>query len=119
MYYIIGADQKQYGPVPAEEVRKWIAEGRADAQTRAQAEGGGEWKPLAFFPEFAEALVAKARAAGTSPPKLGAAEADKLAAEIMGRDYHLDLGDCFSRSWNLLQNNFWLLAGATALIFVI
>jgi len=119
MYYIIGADQKQYGPVPAEEVRKWIAEGRADGQTQAQAEGGGEWKPLAFFPEFAEALAAKARAAGMSPPKLGAAEADKLAAEIVDRDYGLDLGDCFSRSWSLLQNNFWLLVGATALIFVI
>jgi len=37
MYTIIGGDQKQYGPVTAEELRRWIAEGRADAQTQVLA----------------------------------------------------------------------------------
>ena len=39
MYRIIGADGREYGPIPAEQLRQWIREGRADAQTRARAEG--------------------------------------------------------------------------------
>jgi hypothetical protein len=53
MYKIVGADQKEYGPVTAGELRQWIADGRADAQTLTQAEGSTEWKPLGTFPEFA------------------------------------------------------------------
>ena len=53
MYKIIGADQKQYGPVSADEVRQWIAEGRANGQTLIQAEGQADWRPLSSFPEFA------------------------------------------------------------------
>ena len=53
MYKIIGADQKEYGPVNAEELKQWIREGRANAQTRVQAEGSAEWRPLGTFPEFA------------------------------------------------------------------
>lgn len=55
MFKIIGADQKEYGPVSADELRKWISEGRANAQTLVQAEGG-PWKPLSTFPEFAANL---------------------------------------------------------------
>src|SRR3989441_3799556 len=119
MYKIIGADQREYGPVPVEQVRKWIAEGRANAQTKTWSESGSEWKTLADFPEFAEALRAQGAVAHPSPPKIGALDADKLAAEIIARDYRVDIGDCFSRSWNLVRDNFWLLAGATAIALVI
>jgi hypothetical protein len=56
MYKIIGADQKEYGPVSAEQIRQWIAEGRVNGQTRAQAADGTEWKTVADFPEFAGLL---------------------------------------------------------------
>ena len=52
MYKIIGADGQQYGPVSAEELRAWIAAGRANAHTMTQAEGSPDWKPLANYPEF-------------------------------------------------------------------
>jgi GYF domain 2 len=52
MYRIIGADGNQYGPISAEQLRQWIAEGRANAQTKVLAEGTTEWKPLSEFPEF-------------------------------------------------------------------
>src|SRR5437660_824339 len=52
MYKIIGADGKQYGPISTEQLRQWIAEGRANAQTKVLAEGTTEWKPLSEFPEF-------------------------------------------------------------------
>src|SRR5437016_6821462 len=119
MYKIIGADRNDYGPVPAEQVRKWIAEGRADTQTKVRAEDAGEWKPLSDFPEFADALAARVPATRTAPPKIGAMDAEQLAAEIIARDYRVDIGDCFSRSWNLVRDNFWLLLGATAVALVI
>lgn len=52
MYKIIGADQKEYGPITADQVRQWIAEGRANGQTLARLDDG-PWKALATFPEFA------------------------------------------------------------------
>ena len=57
MYKLIGADQKEYGPVSADDVRAWIAEGRANGQTLARFEGG-PWKPLSTFPEFVSSLGA-------------------------------------------------------------
>jgi hypothetical protein len=53
MYKILGADGRQYGPVNAEQLRRWIVEGRANAQTQTLAEGAAEWKPLGSLPEFA------------------------------------------------------------------
>jgi hypothetical protein len=56
MYKIIGADQKEYGPVSADQIRQWIAEGRANGQTKVQAAGAAEWKSVAEVAELAGAL---------------------------------------------------------------
>ncbi len=56
MYKIIGADQKEYGPVSAEQLRQWITEGRVNAQTRVQAADATEWKTMAEVPEFSDVL---------------------------------------------------------------
>jgi hypothetical protein len=53
MYKIIGADGREYGPVTGGQLRQWIAEGRANAQTWILAPGAPEWKPLGALPEFA------------------------------------------------------------------
>jgi hypothetical protein len=39
MYKIIGADGKEYGPITADQLRAWIVEGRANAQTKVLMEG--------------------------------------------------------------------------------
>ena len=57
MYKIVGADGKQYGPITADQVREWIAEGRADAQTQVFVEGQTDWTTLGQLPEFAPALA--------------------------------------------------------------
>jgi len=59
MYKIVGADSRVYGPVPAEQIQKWIAEGRANAQTQTLAEGAPAWKPLSSLPEFAQYFTAQ------------------------------------------------------------
>ena len=126
MYRIIGIDGRQYGPVTAEQVREWIAGGRVNGQTSVQPEGGTEWKPLAGFPEFADALAAKAASAAPSPgvpPTLAApppaTNADALAADIVARDYRLDIGSCLSRGWDLVMRHFWLLVGASFVLGLI
>jgi len=65
MYRIIGADGNQYGPISTEQLRQWIAEGRANAQTKVLAEGTTEWKSLSEFPEF---FASAPGAAGAPPP---------------------------------------------------
>ncbi|MGA2854569.1 MAG: DUF4339 domain-containing protein, partial [Verrucomicrobiota bacterium] len=57
MYIIIGGDGKEHGPVSGEEMRKWIAEGRLNAQTLAKAEGDVAFRPLSAFSEFADIFV--------------------------------------------------------------
>lgn len=56
MYKIIGADQKEYGPISADQLRQWMTEGRANGQTKVQAAGATEWKTMAELPEFAGLL---------------------------------------------------------------
>ena len=85
MYKIIGADQKEYGPVSIEQMRQWITEGRINAQTQAQAVGDTTWKSVSMFPEFAASFQA-------SPPPLspmggaipGADVGARAAQEVSG-----------------------------------
>jgi hypothetical protein len=63
MYKLIGADGKEYGPVTAEMVRQWIAEGRANALTKVLPENATEWKVLRDLPEFASAFPPASTAA--------------------------------------------------------
>ena len=67
MYRIIGGDQKEYGPVSAEEMRRWITERRLQAVSLVQAEGTTDWKPLSLFPEFSAALASLAPTPFSTP----------------------------------------------------
>jgi len=58
MFRVIGINGQQYGPVSADQIRRWLTENRVNAQTLAQAEGSPDWKPLSAFPEFAADLKA-------------------------------------------------------------
>src|SRR5437660_2491427 len=72
MYKIIGADGREYGPITADQLRQWIAEGRANAQSKVLAEGATEWKSLSEFPEFNVA-------AASAPPAFVVTPAPALA----------------------------------------
>jgi hypothetical protein len=62
MYTIIGGDGKEYGPVTAEQVRSWIAGGRANLETKVKEVGGDTWKTVADFPEIISPSSAPAAA---------------------------------------------------------
>ena len=114
MYKIIGADQKEYGPITSDQIRQWIAQGRVNANTLALAEGAPDWKPLSAFPEFAEALGINPLTSAFPAQGFSASTAD-----ILARDYNLDIGGCISRSWVLVKKNFWPVVGITFLIMLI
>jgi hypothetical protein len=101
MYKIIGADQKEYGPISADQIRQWIAEGRVNGQTQVCVEGTQEWKPLAMFPEFgltAQPVPGAIPGAATAPPM--------SREQLLASDYSLDIMSCLSRAWALFKDNF-------------
>ena len=81
MFKIIGGDGRQYGPISVEQLRQWILEGRANAQTLAQPDGATDWKPLASLAEFAAQLAASA-----APPVIASEDTrkSKLIAGLFG-----------------------------------
>ena len=115
MYKIIGVDGKEYGPVSLQQLRQWVTEGRINAQTRTQPDGATEWCLLGALPELADLFGTAAGAPPTEPPVTPLANGDALAAELLARDYQINIGHCLSRSWTLIKANFWLLVGASFL----
>ncbi len=115
MYTIIGGDLKEYGPISADDVRQWIAEGRLNEQSRMKAESDAEFRPLEKFPEFADAFAPKNPAPGTPPSLAGASN----SADVSQGDYDLDIFDCIGRGWELVKNNFGTLFVAALLVTLI
>ncbi len=70
MYYVIGANGSQYGPVDEATVRAWIAEGRLTSTSLSFKTGESGWVPLNTRPEFRDAFMvaAPAPAAPAAPP---------------------------------------------------
>ena len=107
MYSIIGGDSKTYGPVTADEVRRWIREGRADERTKIKEEGKGEWRELGAFQEFYP-----------SQPSLRPKISQINTAATPSTFGELRLGDCLRRSWHVYRQDPWRITGIIALVFV-
>ena len=88
MYKLLGSDQKEYGPVSADQLRAWISQGRANGRTKVQAADSTEWKLLADVPEFAEALRAMGGAGqpqpSAAPPKTSGLAVTSLVLGCLG-----------------------------------
>lgn len=74
MYRIRGSDQKEYGPIPLEQVRQWISENRLNRYSLASSDSNPGWRPLGQFPEFQDLLalqpvaIANAQSTPQAPP---------------------------------------------------
>lgn len=75
MFTIIGGDGKEYGPSPANQIREWLAAGRANLDTKAKALGSEEWRRLGDFVEFG--------ANPPLPPPLSGTSADAAATHAI------------------------------------
>jgi len=63
MYYVIGGDGQQYGPIDESTVRGWLGEGRVSAASLSFRTGEAQWIPLRDRPELADALAVPSAAA--------------------------------------------------------
>ena len=46
MFSIMGGDGKEYGPVSVDQVKRWLAEGRANLDTQVKLAGEEQWRRL-------------------------------------------------------------------------
>jgi len=63
--------------------------------------------PLGKLPEFADVLP------GAVPPVMATINQKRWEEEILARDWHISIGSCISRGWELIKNDFWVLVGAS------
>lgn len=101
-YKVIGGNQREYGPVSADEVRQWIGDGRLNAQSLTRAETSPEWKPLSDFPEFADALRQP-----KAPPQISAVPVTPTdwTSQILAREPDLRVGECLSSGVSFFTAN--------------
>jgi hypothetical protein len=90
-YTVIGSDQKQYSSVTTDDIRRWVTDGRLTAQSLMREESDTEFRLLSTFPEFADALIAKAgvppplsTAAPVAPAKMSGMAVASLVLGILG-----------------------------------
>ncbi|HEV2320474.1 MAG TPA: DUF4339 domain-containing protein [Verrucomicrobiae bacterium] len=81
-YIVVGGDEKHYGPITEGDLRKWIAEGRLNAQSLAKSESDSEFRPLSAFPELADVFALPAAPAGIAPVLAPAAGEDGRKAAL-------------------------------------
>ena len=118
MYKIIGADQKEYGPVAIDQIRQWIRDGRVNAQTQARLEPDGQWQTLSAFPEFADAFgagapgaPAAAPAAMPAPFPVGGGSREAALSAVKGPAIALIVTACLGIIYYLLNGIFVLVGG--------
>ena len=122
MFTIIGGDGKEYGPVTLEQVRNWVADGRANHDTQAKRAGDEQWRRLGDFAEFNEMGTLQHPPAPDPTPAVasivpnGSIHVDPkaYADDLIARAGKLDIGSCLERSWELLKAHFWPIVGTTA-----
>ncbi|QYM79204.1 GYF domain-containing protein [Horticoccus luteus] len=117
MFTIIGGDGREYGPVTAEQVRAWIAAGRATLDTKARRDREVEWRRLGDFAEFGTPATPLAHDTPASVPPPSDYRA--YAADLIARAAKIDVISCFERSWELLKSDFWGIVGVTTVVLLV
>lgn len=78
---------------------------------------GTAWVCAACKPVFLQKLREGARVGGAFQTGTGTyVDPDALLAQVMARDYSVDIGGCISRAWQLTKTHFWLLVGASFVV---
>lgn len=114
-YKIIGGDGQQYGPVTADELRQWIAEGRLNGQSLVQSEGASDWQPLGSFPDFTDALSPVA-----APPRiLAPVSPTDWSTQVLAREPELRLGECLRSGFAFFTANPGFVIGAVMLTWLL
>ncbi len=117
-YYLIGTDGRQHGPISQDEVRTLLADGRASRYSRARRTTETQWTALRELTEFEEETRPPFIVAFDPDSAAHADEAQPHAPDTTGQGSSsgLDPVACFKRGWQLVSNDFPVLAGWTLLV---
>jgi hypothetical protein len=83
-YKILGSDQKEYGPITGAELKQWVDERRANAQTQIAPAEGGAWRTLGSIPEFAPWFRSAPPVSPAAPEKTSGLAIVALVFSILG-----------------------------------
>jgi hypothetical protein len=114
-YFVIGTDGRHHGPLTQDDVRTWLADGRASRYSRARRDSEDQWSALRDMPEF-EADTRPPYVGGGTPATASDIEAPAEEAGLPPSTLHLDPVSCFKRAWWLVARDFGVLAGWTLLV---
>ena len=120
LYFLIGTDGRQYGPLSQDDVFTWLTDGRASRYSRARRETEAQWAALRDMPEFEDATRPPFIGGGVPVPSSpdddyagGEPPADSPSDK---RALRLDPISCFRRGWWLVARDFALLGGWTLIV---
>lgn len=85
MYHVIGGDGKEYGPIPLDQVKQWISEGRLNTRSLVRNALTGERRPVAQWPELGDNLLPPIQplaAQTTENPAVGSPRSPRRAMAI-------------------------------------
>lgn len=116
-YFLIGTDGRYYGPLSADDVRLWLADGRASRHSRSRRDSEDLWQPLREMPEF-EVQTRPPHVGGGLTDQTGASLDEEPTTERGGEVERLDPVVCFQRGWQVLIHDFAFLTAWTMLVSI-
>jgi GYF domain 2 len=114
MYYILGSDQKEYGPIGSDVLKSWYQEHRVNSKTMIRREGESDWKLLSSLPEFSYLFQQPSRAS-----EVVAADPQQLEASVLSAGKSVDAIGYVRQSYELYKANFGPLFIATLVVLAI
>lgn len=124
-YFLISTDGRHCGPLSPDDVRVWLADGRASRHSRARRDGETAWTALREMPEFEE-VTRPPYVGGGNPTDITADDEQPGAEAAFDNDMPpaqvgagLDALACFRRGWQLLTRDFAVLASWTLGVAII
>jgi hypothetical protein len=114
MFFLIGGDGREYGPFSAEQIREWLAQGRANAHSRIRRDGEATWQSLQE-----RRVCCRGERLAAARRRAAAALAGVDRRRLRARAVPIDISSCLSRGWALVRADPGLTIGATLLIMLV
>lgn len=125
-YFVLGSDNREYGPVTLDVLRQWFSEGRLVADSQLREENSQTWKSAREFPEVAAFVLPKFTPAiqsiprPPSPPSPSATVTATVEPESLpDRDYQVEIGEWIGRAWQFYKANWGEVMGFSLLVFLL